>query len=154
MSEAGKKLRRKAIIDRCTLLTASSGREDTFRLFLRFIRITEFRVEGTKEILWTSCFPFGASNTQRETPPIFMQTVPSSPYIQAGGCQHYANHLHSLRRDFIKKDTREDSKLYLAEISRGPYLILRRRPWHPTPVFLPGKSHGWRSLVGCSPWGR
>ena len=31
---------------------------------------------------------------------------------------------------------------------------LRRRQWHPTPVLLPGKSHGWRSLVGCSPWGR
>ena len=30
---------------------------------------------------------------------------------------------------------------------------LRRRQWHPTPVLLPGKSHGW-SLVGCSPWGR
>ena len=30
----------------------------------------------------------------------------------------------------------------------------RRRQWHPTPVRLPGKSHGWRSLVGCSPWGR
>ena len=29
----------------------------------------------------------------------------------------------------------------------------RRRRWHPTPVLLPGKSHGWRSLVGCSPWG-
>ena len=26
--------------------------------------------------------------------------------------------------------------------------------WHPTPVLLPGKSHGQRSLVGCSPWGR
>ena len=26
--------------------------------------------------------------------------------------------------------------------------------WHPTPVLLPGKSHGWRTLVGCSPWGR
>ena len=25
---------------------------------------------------------------------------------------------------------------------------------HPTPVRLPGKSHGWKSLVGCSPWGR
>ena len=24
---------------------------------------------------------------------------------------------------------------------------------HPKPVLLPGKSHGWRSLVGCSPWG-
>ena len=30
----------------------------------------------------------------------------------------------------------------------------RRRQWHPTPVLLPGKSCGWRSLVGCSPWGR
>ena len=30
---------------------------------------------------------------------------------------------------------------------------IRRRQWHPTPVLLPGKSHGWRSLVGCSPWG-
>ena len=37
-----------------------------------------------------------------------------------------------------------------------PYLIIfivihcRRRQWHPTPVLLPGKSHGWRSLVDCS----
>ena len=28
-----------------------------------------------------------------------------------------------------------------------------RRKWQPTPVFLPGKSHGPRSLVGYSPWG-
>ena len=28
-----------------------------------------------------------------------------------------------------------------------------RRQWHPTPVLLPGKFHGRRSLVGCSPWG-
>ena len=31
--------------------------------------------------------------------------------------------------------------------------IYRRRRWHPTPVLLPGKSHGRRSLVGCGPWG-
>ena len=30
----------------------------------------------------------------------------------------------------------------------------RRNRWHPTPVLLPGKSHGQRSLVGCSPWDR
>ena len=30
----------------------------------------------------------------------------------------------------------------------------QRRQWHPTPVLLPGKSHGRRSLVGYSPWGR
>ena len=29
-----------------------------------------------------------------------------------------------------------------------------KRKWHPTPVLLPGKSHGWRSLVGCRLWGR
>ena len=29
----------------------------------------------------------------------------------------------------------------------------RRGQWHPTPVLLPGKSHGQRSLVGCGPWG-
>ena len=33
------------------------------------------------------------------------------------------------------------------------YSVLGRRQWHPTPVLLPGKSHGWRSLVGCSPRG-
>jgi len=32
----------------------------------------------------------------------------------------------------------------------APY---QRRQWHPTPVVLPGKSHGLRSLVGCSPLG-
>ena len=32
--------------------------------------------------------------------------------------------------------------------------INRIRQLHPTPVLLPGKSHGWRSLVGCAPWGR
>ena len=36
----------------------------------------------------------------------------------------------------------------------GPLIsYTRRRWWHPTPVLLPGKSHGRRSLVGCSPWG-
>ena len=29
-----------------------------------------------------------------------------------------------------------------------------RRAWQPTPVFLPGESHGQRSLAGYSPWGR
>ena len=40
--------------------------------------------------------------------------------------------------------------VYLAGLS----CIMWRRHWRPTPVLLPGKSHGRRSLVGCSPWGR
>ena len=35
-----------------------------------------------------------------------------------------------------------------------PYSVWWRRQWHPTPVFLLGKSHGQRSLGGYSPWGR
>ena len=31
--------------------------------------------------------------------------------------------------------------------------ILWRRKWQLTLVLLPGKSHGWRSVVGYSPWG-
>ena len=39
-----------------------------------------------------------------------------------------------------------NSKKYFTEVRW-------RRQWHPTPVLLPGKSHGWRSLMGCTPWG-
>ena len=38
--------------------------------------------------------------------------------------------------------------------SSSTVLSWQKRQWHPTPAFLPGKSHGRRSLVGCSPWGR
>ena len=37
------------------------------------------------------------------------------------------------------------STLVLMSVSH----ISWRRQWHPTPVLLPGKSHGWRNLVGC-----
>ena len=42
--------------------------------------------------------------------------------------------------------------MYIFELwcSQGPCW---RRQWHPTAVLLPGNSHGWRSLIGCSPWG-
>ena len=31
--------------------------------------------------------------------------------------------------------------------------LFQRRQWQPTPALLPGKCHGWRNLVGYSPWG-
>ena len=50
--------------------------------------------------------------------------------------------------------SKEISQWHLVLSQVYNYPLLRRRQWHPTPVLLPGKSHGWRSLVGCSPWGR
>ena len=40
-------------------------------------------------------------------------------------------------------------KIYL----KGTQHIYQRKQWHPTPIPLPEKSHGRRSLAGCSPWG-
>ena len=45
------------------------------------------------------------------------------------------------------------SLLGLKVFNSFPLLSEWRRRWHPTPALLPGKSHGWRSFVGCSPWG-
>ena len=44
-------------------------------------------------------------------------------------------------------------KMHLYRIFIHYYGLLQRRQWQPTSVLLPGKSHGWRSLVRCSPWG-
>ena len=44
-------------------------------------------------------------------------------------------------------------RIYFTLLRQNSFLY-QRRQWQPTPVLLPGESHGWRSLVGCSPWGR
>ena len=56
--------------------------------------------------------------------------------VKAWGHGHWANDITSAKAIYAR------------------FTHYRRRQWHPTPVLLPGKSHGWRSLVGCSPWGR
>ena len=51
----------------------------------------------------------------------------------------------------------QQPKITLTLLSKSEYLTYlvfgRGRQWQPTPVLLPGKSHGRRSVVGCSPWG-
>ena len=48
----------------------------------------------------------------------------------------------------------EESACNLGNAGSIPGKIPWRRAWQPTPVFLPGESHGRRSLVGYNPWGR
>ena len=61
------------------------------------------------------------------------------PIIRKKGILSYASELLCL----------ED--ITLSEISKKYYDKLHLYGWHPTSELLPGKSHGWRSLVGCSP---
>ena len=55
-----------------------------------------------------------------------------------------------------KEVTIHRQNLRRRELCSPPWVrnILWRRKWQPTPVLLPGKSHGWRSMVGYSPQGR
>ena len=65
--------------------------------------------------------------------------------------------LFNLYAEYIMRNAGLDEAQAGIKIARRNINNLRyagRRQWHPTPVLLPGKSHGGRSLVGCSPWGR
>ena len=67
-------------------------------------------------------------------------------YIQVVKIKHWPNCTHAM----IFGDT----DAVIAGMVVGLHWVSpRRRQWHPTPVLLPGKSHGRRSLVGCSLWG-
>ena len=65
---------------------------------------------------------------------------------------------HEIKRRLLlggKVMTDLDSLLKSRDVfaNKGPSSqSYQKRQWHPTPILLPGKSHGWRSL-GCSPWG-
>ena len=61
---------------------------------------------------------------------------------------------HSSRKEGKKKLVLKSQIYITAQLITWTRTVIRRRQWHPTPVLLPRKSHGWRSLVGCSPWGR
>ena len=64
----------------------------------------------------------------------------------------YNTEFFTLRTEWYNRN----SRTYSSRVTESLCLItlsLWRRQWPPTPVLLPGKSHGQRSLVGCSPWG-
>ena len=67
-------------------------------------------------------------------------------------------HSQEQRRQMKKQNNKSNTLcINLAPLQRKSYRCARciwRRKWQPTPVFLPGESQGWRSLVGCCLWGR
>ena len=86
--------------------------------------------EGSWANVSPSLFHYSHSQQSRLTMPLTQGKIPDHLPLNTVTTQH---NLSSL------------------SLSMSPRL---ERRWHPTPVLLPGKSHGQRSLVGCSPWSR
>ena len=80
------------------------------------------------------------------------------PHIYLYTLYIHTLHTHTHTRTCMRSPGGSDSKesicnsgdLSLIQVGKIPW----RRKWQPTPVFLPGESHGQRSLVCYSPWGR
>ena len=71
------------------------------------------------------------------------------------GCFGFDHGLGGAGRDFSGGSDGKSICLQCRRPGFDPWAwkIPWRRKWQPTPVLLPGKSHGWRNLVGYSPWG-
>ena len=79
--------------------------------------------------------------------------------VKGKGEKERYTHLNSEFQRIARKDKKGFFSYQCKEIEENNRMgktrdLFWRRRWHPTPVLLPGKSHGWRSLVGCSLLGR
>ena len=61
-------------------------------------------------------------------------------------------HFHALEKDMATHSSVQ-SRTRLSDFTFTFHLHALEKKWQPTPVFLPGKSQGRKSLVGYSPWG-
>ena len=88
------------------------------------------------------------------------QSFPASGTFQGVGCLHQVTKILELQLQhqsfqwYWKSFNIFTCTQFLFMNSIKVDIIFWRRQWHPTPALLPRKSHGRRSLVGCSPWGR
>ena len=79
------------------------------------------------------------------------------PWSDGMGCHGPVFWMLSFKPTWSHSPLSPSSRGFLVSLHFLPlewyHLHIWRRTWHPTPVLLPGKSHGWRGLVGYSPWG-
>ena len=62
--------------------------------------------------------------------------------------------LCTIGASLVAQEVKRLSAMQETRVRSGVGKIPRRRKWQSTPELLPGKSHGWRSLIGYSLWSR
>ena len=115
----------------------------------RFIWTVGKDIVSTVSLLWlsaASCQAMTPSPGQGSQDPGEGESSPAQPLAGLSLRPHCACSHLALRLP-VNAFTRIGFLIYT------PSSLVRRRQWQPTPVLLPEKSHGLRSLVGCSPWG-
>ena len=65
----------------------------------------------------------------------------------------WTSHVSTLSSAHVSNSCGHRKFLWAKRSCTDCFILWQLRQWHPTPVLLPGKSHGRRTLVGCSPWG-
>ena len=60
----------------------------------------------------------------------------------------------SLETPYVHKEYWSEKPRFVISFKRKTDIQISCPLWQATPALLPRKFHGWRSLVGCSPWGR
>ena len=98
---------------------------------------------GSLSILW-HCLSLGFV-FKMSTSSSSINNVWKCPFLHIFTAQDFQSLIFAKPRDLQKK--KKLSLFHLTVFSSWRW----RRQWHPTPVLLPGESHGWRRLVGCSP---
>ena len=90
---------------------------------------------------------------------VLVVLAPFSSHVNFRVCPYLQNRLLVMILMGFPSDSVVKNLLAMREMQEmGVWSLGRedpwRRAWQPTPVFLPGESHGQRSLAGYSPWGQ
>ena len=125
------------------------GWEEALLLRLCSHHLTMYNIQQDLTFLNLSPDPLqGAASDEPEAPPVKgSKETPVLGSLSAPITRHWSTF-------YINPRTHPLTKSFSLPFANGSVLWMTMRQWQPTPVLLPGKSHGQRSLVGCSPCGR
>ena len=85
--------------------------------------------------------------------PMNIQVQKGEKEGKKGGREEWRERKEGRKEGEIKENRKKGQGNAGTQLGVRPREKDRRRRWQPTPALLPGKSHGWRSLAGWSPWG-
>ena len=131
-------------------------------MFWNFVIFSEGPVKAPFIFSYMSCIISGCCTCSCALTGILNWWHTQNSFHQSPHCSATTLSIFHVKSVFINRLIKQFRSYSLLPFKTFHYLMsliwsehfFWRRLWHPTPVLLPGKSHGRRSLEACSPWGR